>query len=234
MKADSNDRDSGKTGIFSYKALIIKEGKNGISYRVHIPYYDELGIRRFYSKTFSEKKYGTKQRALEYAKKNRDEVRVKLSNKMVVKTKKASLEEIYKKAFDLHQCSFSTRRKDDSNFYNHIATSVDISRDFSSFRFSDIQSQLNSMVSTCSQDMIKRALYIWKQCYRYAIADDYVSKDETIKVIVPKSEIILKKRDQTTSFSDVMKVIELIEQKTRNERNRQLYVGALWIDLYTA
>lgn len=208
-------------------------GKNGISYKVHIPYYDDLGIRRFYSKSFSEKKYGTKQKALERAKKDRDEVRVKLANKMIVKTKKASLEEIYTKAFDLHQVSYSTRRKDDSNFYNHIAPAVDITRDFSSFRFSDIQSQLNSMVSTCSQDMIKRALYIWKECYRYAIADEYVGKDETLKVQIPKSEVIIKKREQTTSYAEVMKVIELIEEKTKNRRDMQLYAGVLWIMLYT-
>lgn len=208
-------------------------GKNGITYKVHIPYYDDLGIRRFYSKSFSEKKYGTKQKALENAKKDRDEIRVKLANKMIVKMKKASLEEIYKRAFDLHQVSFSTRRKDDSNFYNHIAPAVDISRDFASFRYSDIQSQLNSMVTSCSQDMIKRAFYIWKQCFRYAIADDYVSKDETLKVIIPKSELIIKKKEQTTNYGEVMRVIELIEEKTKNRRNRQLYTGAIWIMLYT-
>lgn len=202
------------------------------SYRVHIPYYDELGIRRFYSKSFSVKKYGSKQKALEMARKNRDEIRVKISNNMVVKEKRATLEEIYKKAFDLHQCSYNTRRKYDSNFYNHFANVIDISRDIRTIRFSDIQEQLNSMITTTSQDMIKRAFYIWKLCFKYAIADDYISKDETMKVSLPKSEMIIKKKEQTTSYSEVIRAIELIEKKTTDPRDRMLYVGAIWILLY--
>lgn len=152
---------------------------------------------------------------------------------MIVKVKKASLEEIYKKAFDLHQCSYNTRRKYDSNFYNHFAPVIDISRDFKNIGFSDIQEQLNSMISSCSQNMIKRAYTIWKMCYRYAIADDYVSKDETYKVIVPKSEVIIKKRDQTTSYSEVINVIDQLEKKTKDPRDRMLYKNALLVLLYT-
>ena len=80
--------------------------------------------------------------------------------------------------------------------------------------------------------MIKRAHYIWKQCYRFAIADDYVTKDETMKVTVPKSEVIIKKKDQTTSYAEVIRAIELIEEKTHDSRDRMLYVSAIWLLLY--
>ena len=202
------------------------------SYQVKINYYDENGKRTPYTKSFPVRKYGTKAKALEEAKKHRDGIRVKLNNKQIVKEKHASLEEIYTKAFNLHQVALNTRRKDDSNFYNHFANVIDIKRDFRSFTFSDIQEQLNSMISDCSQDMIKRALYIWKTCYRYAIADDYVSKDQTLKVTLPKSEKIIKAKDQTTSYSEVVRAIELIEKRTQNQRDRFLYVSAIWLGLY--
>lgn len=204
----------------------------GTSWQVKIPYFDKTGKRTFYTESFNFKRYGSKELALKYAKKDRDEARIRIANDMVIKEKRASLEEIYKKAFDLHQVSLSTRRKDDSNFYNHIANVMDISRDFKTIRFSDIQEQLNSMITTCSQDMIKRALYIWRTCYKFAIADDYVIKDETLKVVVPKSELVIKKKDQTTSYSEVIKAIDLVEKKTQDPRNRMLYINAIWLILY--
>ena len=96
----------------------IEERKD--SYRVHIPYYDESGARKFYSKSFSIRKYGDKKKALEMAKKHRDEIRVKIANAQIVKEKNATLKEIYTMAFNLHQCALNTRRKYDSNFYNHF------------------------------------------------------------------------------------------------------------------
>ena len=51
----------------------IREGKTGTTYKVHIPYYDkETGKRKFYSRSFKEKDYGSKSKALEMAKKDRD------------------------------------------------------------------------------------------------------------------------------------------------------------------
>ena len=209
----------------------IEERKD--SFRVHLPFTDQNGKRSFYSKSFSIKKYGSRAKALEMAKKHRDEIRIRISNEQIIKEKKASFLEIYQKAESLHQCSISTKRKDDSIFFNHIAKKIDPERDFRSIRFSDIQEQLNSMVTDCSQDTIKRTLMIWKMCFRYAIADDYIIKDETYKVTLPKSEVIIKKKDQRTSYSEVIHVIDLIEQRTKDERKRMLYKNALLIMLYT-
>lgn len=207
--------------------------ERGDSLQVKIPYYDENGKRTSTSKTFSIKKYGTKQKALLAAKKFRDETKVKLSNDMLVKEKRASLEEVFKKALDLDQNSYNTRRKEESIFYHHFAPAVDIKRDIKSIKFDDIQNQLNSMTENCSQNMIKRAFSIWKKCFRYAIADDYILKDETYKVRVPKSELISKKKEQSTSYSQVVEVLDQIDTRVKNSRNKMLYKNAIWIMLYT-
>lgn len=209
----------------------IEERKD--SFRVHIPYYDDLGIRRFYSKSFPIKKYGSRAKALETAKAHRDEIKVKISQKALIKEKSATLEEIYKKSADLHQCSYSTRRKNDSNFYNHIAPFISPDTDFREIRFNDIQNQLNGMAVDCSQNMIDQAFSIWKMCYRFAIADDYIAKDQTYKVSIPKSEKIIKKKDQTTTYNQFINVLDLIDQKILNDRDKQLFKGALMIMLYT-
>ena len=209
----------------------IEERKD--SFRVKIGYYDELGIRRFYSKSFSIKKYGSKQRALEYAIKHRDEIRVKLSNKMIIKEKKASLIEIYNKAMELNEHSLNSKRKYDSIFNNHIAPVVDINQDLKTIKFSDIQKQLNSMTESCSQDYIKRAYSIWKMCYRYAISDDYITKDETYKVNIPKSTKLIIKKDWIVTIEDVESILEKMDNSIQNKRNRFLYKSALLVMLFT-
>ena len=49
-------------------------------YKVHIPYTDDQGNRKFISKAFSVKKYGSKLKALSFAKEYRDEMKTKIRN----------------------------------------------------------------------------------------------------------------------------------------------------------
>ncbi|MBR6232374.1 MAG: site-specific integrase, partial [Erysipelotrichaceae bacterium] len=44
---------------------------------------------------------------------------------------------------------------------------------------------------------------------------------------------IIKKKDQTTTYSEVARAVELVSKKTKNPRNRMLYVNALWLDLFS-
>ncbi|MDD6004503.1 MAG: site-specific integrase [Firmicutes bacterium] len=69
--------------------------------------------------------------------------------------------------------------------------------------------------------------------YRYAIAKDIVIKDETYSVLVPKSEVIEIKRNVETSYSELMEVIEGIQNSHMKENDSLLCQGALMIMYYT-
>ena len=205
----------------------------GFSYKVHIPYYDELGIRRFYSKAFSEKKYGSKQLALEQAKKHRDEIRYKLSNKMIVVEKHYSLDQVYQQFMDLYQCTLGTKKKVQGTYNKYIRQFIGGDRDFSTIKYSDIQKCLNNMVDKARNDTIIRAFSIWKRLYKNAIASGIVIKDETYNVNVPKSDLIEKKKTMETSFDQLMDVIDKIEIVITDKRDSYLFQSALMIMYYS-
>lgn len=203
------------------------------SVRVHIPYYDELGIRRFYSKSFAIKKYGTKQRALEFAKKHRDEIKCKLANKQIVKTKKYTLDEVFNETIDIYNCVLSTKKKLICLYNKFIKSYIGGDRDFSTIKFDDIQKCLNRMVKDSKDDTIGRIMSIWRMLYKYAIAKDIVMKDETYNVSVPKSDIITIKKPMGTSLEEILDVIDSIENSNIGKRDKFLSECALLIMWYT-
>lgn len=212
----------------------IREGKTGTTYKVHIPYYDkETGKRKFYSRSFKEKDYGSKSKALEMAKKDRDEISIKIKNNSIIKEESYTLDEVFNHTLDIHPCSLCTKKKLRLIYGKYIESYFKGSRDFSTIKFNEIQKSLNKMVSTSRNDTIKRVFTIWKKMYRYAIAKEIVIKDETYSVLVPKSEVIEIKRNVETSYSELMEVIEGIQNSHMKENDSLLCQGALMIMYYT-
>ena len=209
----------------------IEERKD--SYRVHIPYFDELGNRKFYSKSFAVKKYGTKQKALEVAKKHRDEIKVRLANKQVVKVKHYTLDEVFDGMMEIYQVTLATKDKVQGTYNKYIKSFMGVDRDFASIKFDDIQKCLNNMAPIAKDDTIQRAFSIWKRLYHYAVAKDIVMKDETYNVVAPKSDIITIKKPMETSFEELADVLNLIDTKVVNRRDSLLMQAALLIMYYT-
>ncbi len=206
----------------------------GSSYQVKIPYYNEQGIRTSYSKTFAIKKYGTKQIALDEARKHRDEIRVKLANEQIIKTrKKYTLDEMFEYSMSLFSCRLGTKKKVQGTYNKYIKSYIGGQKDFSSIKFKDIQYCLNNMVSVAKNDTIQRVMSIWKRMYKHAIASDIVVKDETYNVSVPKSELIEIKKPMECTIDDVIDICNKIEDKHRSKREALLLQGIIWIMWYT-
>ncbi len=209
----------------------IEERKD--SYRVHIPYNDELGIRRFYSKSFSIKKFGTKPAALKAARKHRDEIKFKLANKQIIKLKHYTLEEVFNGMMSIYTVTIATKDKVQGTYNKYIKSFIGGNRDFTSIKFDDIQKCLNNMVSTAKDDTIQRTFSIWKRMYHYAVAKDIIAKDETYNVTLPKSDIITIKKPMKTSFDELTAVLKLIDTKIENRRDSVLMQAALLIMYFT-
>ena len=209
----------------------IEERNN--SYRVHIPYCNEQGKRTFYSESFPFKKYGTKQKALEAAKKHRDEIKAMLANKQIVKVKHYTLEEVFNGMMSISPAAIATKKKVRCTYNKYIKSFIGANRDFASIKFDDIQKCLNKMVSIAKDDTIQRAHSIWESMYHYAVAKDIVVKDETYNVTRPKSDIITIKKPMTTSFEELTDVLKLIDTKIENRRDSLLMQAALLIMYFT-
>ena len=212
--------------------------ERGSSYQVKVPYYTEdekthERKRTFYCKTFQFKNYGTKQKALEMAKKHRDEIKVKIANNLIVKDKNMTLGEVYQIYKDSMQLSLETMRKYDSIYRVHILPYIDENKKFKDITFRDIQKTLNEMAMVLDNNSIGKALTLWKRLYKYAIFSDIVMKDETMKVSKPKSQKVVVKKDMTTTFEDIQNAIDNIERSVKNERNRYLFKTATIIIAYS-
>ena len=203
------------------------------SYQVKIPYYDENGNRTYYSKTFPVKKYGTKAKALEMARKHRDEIRGKIANDIIIKPKHYTLDDVFNLSSSLHACKLGTKKKETGTYNKYIKSFIGGDRDFATIKYSDIQLSLNAMVSSARNDTIQRAMSIWRRLYKHAIASDIVMKDETYNVSMPRSELIEIKKPMECTLEDVVKVCEQIEIRHKSKREALLLQGILWVMWFT-
>lgn len=182
-----------------------KPGKNGISLEVKIPYNDECGDRKFHSKTFNTSKYPTNAEAMKAAKKYRDRFLIELEISTPSPRKKATVQDCYELTKELFSFSLETQRKHDIRF-GYISKYKD--KSIEKVTAVDIQLSLNELTHK-SQDVIKSVLALWKQIFKVALMNDYVYRDPTIKVVLPKSEKISvpKAVDMDCSLEDVVNAI---------------------------
>ncbi|MBR2685318.1 MAG: site-specific integrase [Erysipelotrichaceae bacterium] len=208
-------------------------GKDGLSYRVKVPYTDSTGNRKWVSQSFSVKKYGTVQNALKQAKKYRDEALTRIANDLVVKVKKYSLEEVYLGFLDLKKISYSTKRKYDSMFNNYIVPIIDKEREFKTITYPEIQKTINNLANEKSDDTIGRCTQLWKRMYRYAIINEITVKDQSAFLEVPKSKAKKKEKKQVITPEEVEDFISLVYNAAKKERDKLLYSNAIIIMHYT-
>lgn len=203
------------------------------SYRVHVPYIDENGKRAFYTKSFSFKKYGTKQKALEYAIKERDIKKLEIKNKTIVKEKHYTLDQMFLKTLDVYQATINTQDKYKSIYNKFIKSYLGGEMDFAKIKYEHVQKCLNNMTTQATNDTIGRAKTLWERMYRVAIINKYVATDETIYIKTPKSEMVSIKKPMETSFEEMKEAINKISDLSINARDKFLVQSALIVMYYT-
>lgn len=97
---------------------------------------------------------------------------------------------------------------------------------------SDIQMTLNDMIETSSNDVIQRVMSIWRRIYQTALINDYVNKDITIKVIVPKSHLRHSKRSFTTSKQTLDIIINHLLTASKPNKFDNMIVAKALLMLY--
>ena len=188
------------------KYISEKKGKTGTTLEVKIPYTDAFGERKYHSKSFNTKDYPYNSDAMKAAKEYRDQFLFQISVNILAPDTKITVKECYEQTKRLFSLALETQRKHDIRFnYLEKYHNVPVSK-ITAF---DIQMSLNDLADR-SQDVIKSVFTIWKQIFQVAVMRDYVYKDPTIKVKLPKSTKISvpKSVDMECSLPEVIAAIK--------------------------
>ena len=163
---------------------------NDSSWRVKVRYFED-GKAKYKNKSFKFKQYGSKQNALQAAKKYRDSLKNKMNTDNFIMPTNTSMDKMMEYKELLIPREDETNRKHWYIFKKHIK----LDKPFEKVTAYDIQISLNKMVKDSSQDTIDRVFSVWKLLYRVAQLKRLDCQNRTLEVIVPKSEKICKKRE---------------------------------------
>lgn len=202
-----------------YEYIEIREGKY-TTYRVKVPYY-ENGIRKFYTESFREKDYSSKQIALNEAKKFRDLKKLEIES-LSYKGRQYSLKEIYEKMCISSGLSEETIRKYNIHFNAYIVPLIPLNKFFNDITLEEIQETLNVLKNTKSDDTIRYLVTVWRKLYDYAVRNDIVSKDLSRKMIIPKSTLPHTKKDMSFSKKQFDELCDMIANSQVVNKDRIL------------
>lgn len=191
------------------------------SFQVFFEYYDFDGVSQSYTKTFAEKNYTTAKEALDEACKHRDKMRHKLNTEGLPKKQVYLLKEVFDLTFQLFILRKETVIRLEKIFNKYILRVLG-NMEFQKISTLLIYKTLNKMVSTASDDTLKRVFSIWKKLFKTARVYKIVHIDLTEEIILPKSEVKKVKRKVTTSYEDLVKIVETLRNTTR-QQNRYIF-----------
>lgn len=206
------------------------------SFQVFFEYYDNKGVKQYYTKSFNEKDYITPGDALNEACKHRDEMIYKRNTIGIANQDYHTLKEVFELSKELLVVSMETKRKHDLNFNKYIFKVIG-DKDIKKVTALDIYQTLNNMVSNCYDDTIKRVFSIWKRIFKTARVHRLVDIDVTEEVIIPKSKRVKKKKDVSTNKATLGLVINALRKRTKQSDkyifNTEMIVYGLKIMFYT-
>lgn len=166
---------------------------------------DNLNIR----KAFSEKDYGSARNAFDNAVAFRDITLNDLKTDYFVGEVNKTVYDVIIESYKLFPVSAETKRKYDIYFNKFPNVNIqDISTEI-------IQAHLVNYIYNSTDEKIQRIFSIWKRIIKTAIAKNYISRDYTIGVIVPKSKKIARAKKlrvrSKDNFLQAMKILENID-----------------------
>lgn len=211
-----------------------RRGKNGTTYQVVIFYTDSNGRKKTYKKSFNEKNYVNKAKALSEAKRHRDLIKIQLSNNIAPESSEITLQEVFDLYNKASSVSSETIRKRNIFLYKYIAPYIPLNTKFKDIKPIDITETLSNAKTIATDNTIKHIFSLWRGLYKTAIINDIVKVDQTMKATRPKSLVPPKaKRAQVTSIEKINEVIDGLNSSQIDEETRDMLILAIWIMYYT-
>lgn len=204
-----------------------RQGKNGLwSFQVFIR-TEELTI----TKTFSEKEYGSARTAFDTAVVYRNKKLTEIADKTVLRKDSITVREVFEEYIETAPVSYKTKQYHEKLFRKYV-THKDVK--VQELTRADITEELNAMVETASDDTIHRVYSLWKNdIIETSLAKEYINKDLTAGLKVPKSMLIKTPKEVVTDRETVLKVEEAILSSVQDHYNARVIVALLETLYYT-
>ena len=201
--------------------------RNGAAYVVIIKWTTTAGDRRQKQiGTYSVKKYGSKTAALKEAKKARDKALVDIELERI-SDQIFTVDRLFQDSQRLLVHNIKTRERHQST-YNALMTDQLRNTKIEAVTNADVQLSINRFAEGHTQDAIKRALTVWRLIFRAAMINDLIIPDRTRAVIVPKSQVQIKRREKFCTHEELKIFLEALltyGYGPKNEhRNIDIYV----------
>lgn len=183
------------------------------------------------TKSFKECDYGSARTAYEAAILYRNKTLSEISLGQVLKKSTMTVEDVFNEYLDFTTLSYSTKSKHQKLFNKYIGHK---DTPIQKLTRADIIEDLNDATEIATDNTLQRIFYIYKNdIVEYAIAKEYIMRDLTIAMQVPKSKVISIKKETTTDRSTILEVERLLLASNVNKHNVRMIINLIELLYYT-
>lgn len=173
--------------------------------------------------------YATPSEAQKAAKSARNRILRQLDNDRPIR-RFPTVSELYENKFSLIPCSLATKVRH-QHFYDHAIAQYG-SKPIDKVTAADVQMSINQYAETHATDQVNRLLTVWKQIYRTAMLMQIPVIDRSQMVIVPKSKIIAKKRNQDIDYNSLVQFMDALKKYNHSAVRSELVWNACMLMLF--
>ena len=183
------------------------------------------------SKSFNEKDYPSAKIAFETAVRFRDQALHDLEFGEIERRNNSTVKDMFESYLETTTDSYKTKVKHTHLFNKYISAK---NKRIQELTRADVQTDLNRMVETASDDTISKVLSIYRNnIVGTALLNDIVTKDVTLGIRKPRSKAIKIKKSTVTDKETVERVKELILESVADHYNAHLICYLLDVLYYT-
>lgn len=190
----------------------------GYAFLVDIPFEDETGEKKHFTKTVKIEDYGSETAALIVAQRLRNDALADIRSGKL-RTKFPTVRSLYERKFVLMPLAVSTRDKQDSIFLSSAVNLLD--KQIDRVTVADIQTCINVYAENHSDDSVHRLVSIWRQIFKVCQILEYNVADKTTAIVIPKSKRVSERKDVSLSDGEFQKVLDGV--LAYNNRNGESY-----------
>lgn len=189
------------------KYIITRKKKYGKAFQIYINFKDSSGRDQVFSQTIRSCDYLTVEDAFQAAKIIRDKALLDIRTNTLVK-RFPTVKELYQDMKELLVKSVNTYRKLDF-IYNQVLKPIE-NTTINEITVAMIQKSLNDYSRNHTQDMVNRALSIWRQIYKVAQMRELPIPDKTLQIVRPKSKVPPKRKTVEITDEDFFRFCDAL------------------------
>ena len=195
--------------------------RKGVYYFTVQFYYDTPSGKAQYSKSFCSSNYRSPAEALNQAVLHRDEVRAELRAGALPAAGKRTVDDVWEGWKKIHVVPSSGQERNETN-YKRIRERFG-NRDIKSITPVDITAHLEQLKLTCTDEVLKRVMVVWKKIMQQALMEGLIVRNPLDMVVVPKSEVIAETTEKVCDDATVDEMVRLFREAPVTGSKKYLY-----------